>query len=307
MRVRAAVIAGVMACAAGGVAGAAPAVRLVVHGDACSAEVVRARVIALRGADPFADAAPIAWVLTFATQDGGASVAADIDSDRGARHLVAASCDALADELAIAIGVELEDLSRDVAPPPPAPAAPAAPDHVTASGVATRVEVASRDAAALQLEAATSFGVVAGHARTQAAIGAAWRRGARSLGVEARWVTPETLGVAADASASVTTATAATSACLHAGAAAACAVVAAGGVHGSSAGLMEARSAWSPLVALGARATWEHAVGAGLALQASAEVDAPVTTTQFLVDDMPVWKTSRVEAWLGIGVVSHFP
>jgi hypothetical protein len=48
-------------------------------------------------------------------------------------------------------------------------------------------------------------------------------------------------------------------------------------------------------------------MGDRIGVQLAVELDAPLTTTQFLVDGMPVWTTSRVEVWAGFGVVSHFP
>jgi hypothetical protein len=94
--------------------------------------------------------------------------------------------------------------------------------------------------------------------------------------------------------------------CHHFGDVGACAVVRVGLDRGVGTGLMDARTAVVPLAELGPRLTWEHRLTDLFSVQLDAEVDLALTTTQFDIDHVAVWRTNRFAGLAGAGVVLRF-
>ena len=78
-------------------------------------------------------------------------------------------------------------------------------------------------------------------------------------------------------------------------------------IRGSGTGLVDARAAFAPTAALGARVTWEHPFTRLLSLRLHVDAEAGVTTTRFDVGHMPVWASNRFEVWGGAGVIALIP
>lgn len=293
---------------------AASPVRLVTGGDACALDALPTRVDALLGRAPFDSNAAAVVRVEVARGDERVTAAVTFeDADgtrRGPRRVEAASCDALLDSLALVIAM---GLPPDSAAPPTAPPAAAPP-------------VAAEPAAGLELHAppvgpiapgpaaANELAVSAGGAASLSsngwgqvlAVGLRWRRARHSLALELRLEAPETRAIAPMGAVAIAMTTIAAVGCRHAGDFAVCAVLGVGEVRGSGAGLYDARAAITPLVDGGVRLGWEHGVWRGLRVRMQIGADVSATTSQFDVDEMPVWTSSRVQAWAGAGVLAHF-
>lgn len=298
---------GVAAIAAAPVA-ASPSLRLATGGDACALDALPARVDALLGGvaiDPDARAVVrvevarrddrVTAAVTFEDADGGR---------RGPRRVEAASCDALLDALALVIAMGMPPDVPATAPPPAAPE-PAA---------ALELRAAPQRPATARPDAASELAVTAGGAASLSsngwgqllAVGLRWRHARHSLALELRLETPQAQAIGTMGTVEVAMTTIAAVGCRHTGDFAVCAALGAGEVRGSGAGLFDARAAVAPLISGGVRLAWEHEVWRGLRARLQVGADVSATTTQFDVDEMPVWTSSRVQAWAGAGMLAHF-
>jgi hypothetical protein len=136
------------------------------------------------------------------------------------------------------------------------------------------------------------------------AVGVRWRWGNTSIASEIAGTPP--YDVVQD-HVSVERASVAIAPCHHIGDFGVCGVLRVGLDRGVGTGLMGARSAVAPLAELGPRLAWEYGVTGFLSLQLAAEFDVAVTTAQFDVDNMEVWRSSRFAGLAGAGVIMRFP
>ena len=295
---------GIALVAAGvGSASAAPA-KLVVIDDACSSELFASRVAALSGRDPFADG-PVAGVapITVEIERTPRGVAARVRSGDDQRDLAAATCDELGDAVAVVVALAIRDLPAAVATSVEVP-------HAEARSVPVVRSIIHRSTSALELEAASSLGVSSVGLRSRIAIGGDLRRGPVSLGLDLSGDLPAALPVGAvgdGAHVTVEGASLSIAPCVHAGPIAACTLATVGVLRGAGTGLLESHPAAAKYVAVGGRLAVRRSLTRSTALELHIDVDAPITTTRFTVDQMLVWSTPRIEGWCGVGVVAHFP
>ena len=66
-------------------------------------------------------------------------------------------------------------------------------------------------------------------------------------------------------------------------------------------------TALAPVLAAGARLTWERPFTRLLALRLHVDAEAALTRTRFDVDHMPVWLSNEFEVWGGAGVIARIP
>ena len=95
--------------------------------------------------------------------------------------------------------------------------------------------------------------------------------------------------------------------CRRRGALALCGTATAGWRRGRGEPLAVVGAATTPFAAAGARLAWDHDLTARIGLHAHLGAQVLATTNRFLVDDMAVWSTRRVEGRLGIAVVARLP
>ena len=290
------------------VAAAAP-IRLQVSGDACSFDALEAQ-LELAGSEPL-DTATLATVRIDVTEVAHAYEAQIFFDDgygaiRGPRTVAAKTCTGLVSSVALVVSMGLQDEpARTTEPTPRDPPVEATP--VTATE-AWREPTPRRGAPVMIDVFAGGGGGLTSHGLSgQLIIGARVRRGVVSLDAAVRADAPEQVAVAAMAMIEVRRAQLSLGPCLHAGTIAGCMIVSVGAFHGSSDGLTSARSVYSLAIAGGARATWERSITERVALRLYLGVDALLTTTVFDVDGMQVWRSPRIEASTGIGVLARFP
>jgi hypothetical protein len=292
---------------AAGTAAAEPRVaRLEDAGTACSLDGLEADVEALIGRDPFDDAAGSA--IRIETEVVGEGVVARLAiGDEQVRTLEGADCEELVESLAIVVVLVLRAEAPEPEPEPePLPEPKREPEPEPRLAVAASVEV-SPSPAPIALDVIAG-GAAAGSGAGMApelALGLRVSRGRARVGVELSLRAPDELA-AGDGRVVVTTARATVLACFR-GNIDLCAVGSGGVVRGSASGVVDARAASTPLAACGLRASWERPLTGRFALRVHAEARAALTTSRFLVDEMPVWTSSRVEAGAGLSLVAHIP
>lgn len=295
----------------------------------CDLHGLDARVAGLTGGDPFDDEASAG--ISVRTRADAGKVIAEIRTDDGNHHITgprivsAATCnellDATATIVAMAIAalpppaqIDADDADDDLPPEllpaserksaaPRSPAVDPDPDPEAGSIRATASRSSRNQLAILVGGAGTTSG---DHTMAQAMAGIRLRRGGRSLTLEAHVDSPESMDAGVGHIA-VWRAEATLSPCLHFGTFAGCALASLGTIHGESTGFIGSRSAATPLVGFGGRATWEHPLTDRWALRVHLDVSALATETRFDVDNMAVWKSQRVEGSAGIGVFAQFP
>jgi hypothetical protein len=261
--------------------------------QACPLPDVRDAVRGMLGRDPFADDAAVAVQLATSRTDAG--VEATLSRGGDERVLDAPDCEQLAQSIAVALVLLMQDAAPPLqveeveSPPSVVAAAPRAPAHIDAEVLASGAAAVGRDLS------------------PQLVAGVRIRRGAGSAALELSLEPPDTFDVSATGFVTVSRTAFALSPCAHAGAFGFCAVLTAGWTRGTGAGLIDARSAIAPLAAGGLRVEWARALTPRLSLRAFAEGSAYATTTRYLVDEMPVWASPRVEARAGIGIAARIP
>lgn len=285
-----------------GIASASPA-RLDVTGDGCDLTELEPQVRSIVGGEPFsADARASVQV---GTSTNATEVSAYVWFDggdgqrRGPRNVEAATCAELVESLALIIAMALPTLEAPPAPPPIVAATP------LALGLEARAEFVR--SSYTQVIVAAAGGMSTQGLTQQLVLGARRKRNARSLAIEVRTDAPRKVEVTMTGSVDVWKSVVSVSPCLHAGGVGVCATASAGVIRGSGAGLVDARTAYSPTAAVGARLTWEHAFTRLLSLRFHLDAEAVVTTTRFDVGHMPVWVSNRFEVWGGAGVIARIP
>ena len=233
------------------------------------------------------DASTTIAVAADATEHGASgSFAILVGGDpQGRRAMEAANCDALLDDLALAIAMVLS------APTVPPPVQQAPPERFD--------------------EEPWQLGIVGGAATTPSGarsidVGARVKRGAWSLGTRFVHVIDEDVAVA-PGMVHVSRSEIGLLACGHLGALFGCGDVVGGWISGSSSGFASGTQATMPSAAAGLRIGWEQPLVGWLALEAYMEGRAALTTNRFLIDDMAAWTGARFQAQLGIAAVAHFP
>lgn len=278
--------------------------------DACDLARVRAQVVTLVGRDPFDDRAPIEITIeSRAVDDADEAILSVVDAggERGSRTVSARTCDELVTALAVAVALAIESL------PPPAEVTPR--EHPSAEIDIDAEEPPTVTTAVTRHLASRAFDIVADGVggptdrgwRGSFAFGARTRRGHAALEVEAEWTPSETVAVGATGSVHVSSSALAISPCVAARGLFACGTAATGWIRGTGVGLFDPHNATTLMVALGGRVGWERPLTVGFAIRVFGEVRARVTTTRFLVDQMPVWTSPGYDARAGIGLVAHLP
>ncbi|NVB76825.1 MAG: hypothetical protein HOV81_00385 [Kofleriaceae bacterium] len=284
-------------------ASASPA-RLEIVGDACSLDTLDAQIAQLASTD---DGEQPVRVETVRTADG---VQANIwfpagpEGQRGPRVVEASTCSQLTESAALVIAMALPERARA-----DEPATRTVTSEVVAAGdtaVASNGEVAVEHPTHLGIYVSGGSGISTHGPRGRLLVGASARRGALSLGLEARVDADETYAISEMAGIQVSRAAAALGGCVHRGSFGVCGVASVGTIHGAGVGLHAARDVHTPMVATGLRLTWERTLVGPIAVRAYAEAQALLTETTFDVDLMPVWKSERVEGSGGLGLLARF-
>jgi hypothetical protein len=289
----------------GGTAAAQP-VRLVVTSDSCDHLADK-----LSSIGTFVDDAQAS--VRVVESDRTATVTID-DGDghiAGPRVIHADSCEELAGSVAVVISMSLPAIAA-LPEPQPLPKTDAMKVVIAAvklkepvpqahdAEIAARVEIDRPGA--VQYSATASMGIASAVGMNIAA-GIRLRWSDSSIAAEIFGTPPHEV---VDSHVSIERASIALAPCHHFGDVGACAVVRVGFDRGVGTGLMDARTAVVPLAELGPRLTWEHRLTDRFSGQLNAEVDLAVTTTQFDIDHVAVWRTSRFAGLAGAGVVLRF-
>jgi hypothetical protein len=295
--------------------------------ERCPSEaVLRDAVRARMGADPFADDADARIEVRFvrvrrslraelrvATADGPPIDPRVITSRQR-------DCRALADATALAVSLTIAELPapEPVTPPAPAPT-PAVVPAVVASPVVTlpveRPPVVVRPPPPPTVVSVPRWEVHAdvlgqwGLTPTLTgglSLGASWRRGALSLGVDVRGVIASELRSAVGGVA-VQTFAAAPALCVLAGHFFACGVVSVGAVLAEGRDAAITHRVNTPSVRAGARVGVTSSLTAGVTFRFGVEVDAPMTITEHRIDNAVVWSTPPVAVAVAAGVGWRLP
>jgi hypothetical protein len=286
---------------------AAQPVRLVVTASTCTGLADKVARVATFASDAKAGVEIVETDLT-------ATVTLD-DGDGhtlGPRIIHAATCDELARSVAIVVSIALPAIA-DLPEPQPLPASDAIKVVIAAVKLKEPVpqkhdaEVARRFVPERRSSRDLAFVATLGMSSslgTSLALGARWRWGATSIAGELAGTLPEDV---AQSRVSIERASVAFVPCRHIGEFGVCGVLRVGIDRGAGNGLMDARSVVLPLVESGPRLAWEHDVTDAIALHVQAELDIDLTTSQFDIDQIAVWHSSRIAGLAGAGVVVRFP
>ena len=228
----------------------------------------------------------------------------------GPRIVHAGTCEELARSVAIVVSIALPSIA-DLPEPQPLPPSDAMKVVIAAvklkepvpqtddAEVIGRFEPESTDDHSLYASVAMSSAL-----GTNLALGFRWNWEHVSIAGELAATLPETV---AQGQVTVERASASFVPCGHISELGVCGVLRVGIDRGVGNGLMDARSVVLPLVEMGPRVSWEHAITNAVALQAEAELDVDATTSQFDVDHVAVWHSSVFAGLVGAGVVVRFP
>ncbi len=215
------------------------------------------------------------------------------------RAMTAASCDELAESVALVISLVL----REEAPPPPAPASTPTPRPVEQPTNDALFTPAPPPATSRVVE----LGVATSSARHDAIVlGGRLEQRRTALGAEVTVGIPEEVE-AGQGAVHVWSARADVAACLRMQSFAACGLAGAGVVRARGTDLMDASSAVLPQASVGLRAEWHQRLTRRVGLRVFATIDQVLVRPSFLVDDTAVWTTPLIQAWLGGGVFFHIP
>jgi hypothetical protein len=214
------------------------------------------------------------------------------------RAMTAASCDELAESVALVISLVL----REEAPPPPAPVSPP-PSPVEQPTNDALFTPAAPPATSRVVE----LGVATSSARHSALVlGGRLERRRTTLGAEVAVGIPEQVD-AGQGAVYVWSARADIAACLRMQSFAACGLAGGGVVRARGTDLMDASSAVLPQASVGLRAEWHQRLTRRVGLRVFATIDQVLVRPSFLVDATAVWTTPLIQAWLGGGVFFHMP
>jgi hypothetical protein len=233
-------------------------------------------------------------------------------SSFGTRVIHASSCEELARSVAVVVEMVLPGIAA-LPEPQPLPPSDAVENAIAALKKIEPVFQAPDFETTEHIEVVrphhdrfemTAFAGVSTSFGTELALGLRRRWGSMSLGGELAGALPDAVS---ESHAAVQRVSAALIPCDHLGALAVCGVVRAGVDRGVGQDLMDEHAAIEPLFELGSRLSWERPVTDHLALTLMAELDLALTSTQFDIDHVAVWHSSRFEGLAGAGVVVRFP
>ena len=284
---------------------------------------IRAGVAARLGYEPFSDRADERLRATIRPAGNALEARIELrdaqDRVKAERRLVSRNhdCAELASSIELAIAIAIDPVGSA---PPRAGADGSAPTTTGNAeqgesrhdmGVPAEPPAASAGEVtaplALLLEAALLGGMgSAPSASLGLRAGAALRREALSLGVEARADLPASSSLrAGEASASLLVASVVP--CVHVRGAAACALVTGGVLRVAGTGLVDQRHATLPYLGFGARLAYALPITERAAVLFQGDVTAPVTRTKLTVSDSVVWTSDAAAFTLGVGVACRFP
>ena len=219
---------------------------------------------------------------------------------KSSRTITAASCDELAESIAVVLSLVLREPAPEPAPAPPPPAPPA-------PAVTTGVDTTFTLVPARHSPIAIELGATIGSALDSAiVIGGRLERRALAFGVELAVAMPKTVEVLGGA-VHVTSARLAGAGCARLNQFSGCWLVIGGAVRGSGEDLMDARSATGALVGVGARVEWRQPVSRRAGVRVFGAVEQLLVRPSFLVGDTAVFSSAERQAWLGAGVFLHIP
>jgi hypothetical protein len=233
--------------------------------------------------------AALTATLTFVDENG---------SEQPPREMTAASCDELAESVAIVISLVLRQAAPAAPPPPPpVPVVNAVQDdesYVPADRV-------PRSTQALEL------GVAMSSARQSALVVGGrleYRRTALAADVEVAM--PDSVDVNGGR-VHVTSARADVAGCLRVNSFVACGLVSGGLVRARGEDLMDGRTAVRPVAGASLRAEWRQPISRRVGLRVFASVEQLLLRPSFLVDDVVVWTTPLLQVWGGGGIFFQMP
>ncbi|HEX5061682.1 MAG TPA: hypothetical protein VFV99_20085 [Kofleriaceae bacterium] len=138
-------------------------------------------------------------------------------------------------------------------------------------------------------------------------LGSRWRHDRLSLGLELRIATPESIDVGDGGTVNVATAGLDAVPCFHAGYLGLCGLATAGMISAEGQALANAATARRAAFAIGGRIELDVPLLHRLSLRVHLDGLQALTSSRFLVDQMPVWTSEPRELWLGAGVLAKFP
>lgn len=269
---------------------------------ACDLASVEARANELLGRSAISDDAAARVDVTTAHDGESLTATLTFTDENGVAHprtMSAASCDDLAEAVAIVISLVL----REDAPPPPSPPPPAALPVPEQPANDALFAPGPPPATSRVLE----VGIATSSSRHAALVlGGRLEQRRTALGVDVEIGMPEQVD-AAQGAVHVASARADVAGCLRMQSFAACGLLAAGVVRARGEDLMDASSAVLPHASLGLRAEWRQRLTRRVGLRVFATVDQVLVRPRFLVGDAAVWTTPLLQGWVGGGVFFHMP
>jgi hypothetical protein len=232
------------------------------------------------------------------TQDAGAFNATLLFSDEAgaaqpARTISAATCDELAESVAIVVSLVLRQAPPPPAPPPPVVTPPPQDD--------TTYTPAPAPTKALELGASISSAK-----QSALVIGGRLDRGRAALGADLELVAPASVDVGIG-SVHVLSARLDIAGCWRLRGFAACGLAIGGLVRASGEDLMNARSAVRPVAGLAARVEWRQDLSRRVGLRIFVTGEQLLARPSVLVDEAPVWTYPLRQAALGGGLYFRVP
>ncbi len=289
----------------GGTAAAQP-VRLAVTTQSCDQLAVKLRSIGAFVDDARASVQVVELdrTATVTLDDGDGHIA-------GPRVIHADTCDELVSSVAVVVSMSLPAIA-DLPEPEPLPESDAINVVIAAVKLVNPVpqthdaempgRVERSGANDVNYAASASMGASSAVGMNLAA-GIRLRWGDLSIAGEIAGTPPEEV---VQNHVSIERASIALAPCHHFGDLGACGVIRVGFDRGVGTGLMDARTTDAPLAEIGPRLTWEHRLTDLFSVQLDAELDLALTTTQFDIDHVAVWRTSRFAGLAGAGMVMRF-
>lgn len=300
-------------------------VRLVVErtsgAESCAAtDDLRQRVVARLQRDPFAP-------------DGARTLLCTIERDRdhwiarvrlvepdgaiaGARSVSssAETCDELSERLALVLAVALTNLGAShsepvvvsTSPEPRSATANDAPAPAAAETAATSEAPLTGPHPTMGMDAYAGFagyGDDTGALAPAAVIGLGLSHSWLQLAVEASVPSGSTIELETDGVVAVRRVRLSLVPCARASSFSGCAVVSSGWTTGRGEDLMDASSATTPILDVGVRGGWQHALTRSVSVRLHAGAELAVARTTFRVDDVPVWHTPRLSFYGGISMI----
>lgn len=138
-------------------------------------------------------------------------------------------------------------------------------------------------------------------------LGSRWRHDRLSLGLELHIATPESIDVGDGGTVHVAAAGLDAVPCFHASYLALCGLANAGLISAEGQALANAATARRAAFAVGGRVELDVPLLDRVSLRVHLDGLQALTSSRFLVDQMPVWTSEPRELWLGAGVLAKFP